>query len=255
LVIGSLLLGLALLTAFVFIERIAPDPLVPLRFFHNRTRVATNGVTIFFTSGFFAYFYMQTLFLQQVLHWSPLKTGLAYLPFGVSISIAIGIGTGFLPKVGAKRMLLFGFGLCTVAMALLTRLSVDSSYVGVVLPSMVILAFGAGVCFPAITNASLHDVSGQDASLASGVQTAVQQIGGALGIAVFTTIAVSYVGDQPRGSAGYGVAITNGYATAFGWAAAVMAAGLVVIALAVEKVKPAPAAAVLPAAPDVTTAA
>ena len=94
----SLIVGVALLTAFVLIERNTRDPLVPLSFFSNRTRVATNGVTIFFSSGFFAYFYLQTLYLQQVLHWSPLKTGSAYLPFGVSISVAIGIGTGLLPQ-------------------------------------------------------------------------------------------------------------------------------------------------------------
>ena len=93
-----LIVGVALLTAFVLIERSTRDPLVPLSFFSNRTRVATNGVTIFFSSGFFAYFYLQTLYLQQVLHWSPLKTGLSYLPFGVSISVAIGIGTGLLPQ-------------------------------------------------------------------------------------------------------------------------------------------------------------
>ena len=91
---------MGLLTVFVLIERSTRDPLVPLSFFSDRTRVATNGVTIFFSSGFFAYFYLQTLFLQQVLHWSPLRTGVSYLPFGVSISVAIGVGTALLPGRG-----------------------------------------------------------------------------------------------------------------------------------------------------------
>jgi EmrB/QacA subfamily drug resistance transporter len=234
--VASLVAGVALLTAFVLIERQVRDPLIPLRFFSNRTRVATNGVTIFFTSGFFAYFYLQTLFLQQVLGWSPLRTGLCYLPFGVSISIAIGIGTGLLPKVGAKRLLLGGFAFCVVAMALLTRITVDASYAADILPSMILLAFGAGLCFPAITNAALHQVSGEDASLASGVQSAVQQIGGALGIAVFTTIAVSYVRGRSPQSPDYARHVTDGYAAGFGWAAVVLAIGIVVIALAVEKV-------------------
>jgi predicted MFS family arabinose efflux permease len=236
LVVVSLVLGVALLTAFVLIERSAAEPLVPLSFFSNRTRVATNGVTIFFSSGFFAYFYLQTLFLQQVLHWSPLRTGVSYLPFGVSISVAIGVGTGLLPRVGAKRLLMVGFTLCAVALALLTRLTVHSSYVADVLPSMILLAAGAGLCFPAITNASLHGVSGENASLASGVQSAVQQIGGALGIAVFTTIAVSYVRDVAPSTLAYSVKVTEGYTAAFGWAAVVMAVGVVVIAFAVEKV-------------------
>ncbi len=247
-VVCSLLVGVALLTAFVLIERGTPDPLVPPRFFHNRTRVATNGVTIFFSSGFFAYFYLQTLFLQQVLGWSPLKAGLCYLPFGVSISVAIGIGTGLLPRVGVKRLLLVGFALCAVALALLTRLTVHSTYVSDILPSMVLLAVGAGLSFPAITNAALYQVSGQDASLASGVQSAVQQIGGALGIAVFTTIALSYVHSSPASPA-HAVQVTNGYTAGFGWAAVVMAVGVVVIALAVEKFKVAPQDAEVATAP------
>jgi EmrB/QacA subfamily drug resistance transporter len=248
LVIVSLVAGVALLTAFVLIERTVGEPLVPLSFFSNRTRVATNGVTIFFTSGFFAYFYLQTLFLQQVLGWSPLRTGLSYLPFGVSISVAIGISTGLLPKVGAKNLLLAGFSFCALAMALLTRLTIHASYGADVLPSMIILALGAGLCFPAITNASLHGVDGQDASLASGVQTAVQQIGGALGIAVFTTIALSYVHGHSPLESDYRERITNGYTAGFGWAAVVLAVGVAVIAVAVHKVNADPKAVAVAAA-------
>jgi MFS family permease len=240
LVVASLIVGVALLTAFVLIERNVRDPLVPLSFFSDRTRVATNGVTIFFSSGFFAYFYLQTLYLQQVLHWSPLRTGVAYLPFGVSISVAIGLGTGLLPRVGAKRLLIVGFIFCAVALGLLSRLTIHSGYAADVLPSMILLAVGAGLCFPAITNASLHGVSGENASLASGVQSAVQQIGGALGIAVFTTIAVSYVHGLTFGSPTYAVKVTQGYTSGFAWAAIVMAIGVVVIAFAVEKVVQAP---------------
>jgi EmrB/QacA subfamily drug resistance transporter len=240
LVITSLIVGVALLTAFVLIERNTRDPLVPLSFFSNRTRVATNGVTIFFSSGFFAYFYLQTLFLQQVLHWSPLRTGVSYLPFGVSISIAIGLGTGLLPRVGVKWLLMVGFATCSVALGLLSRLTIHSGYAADVLPSMILLAVGAGLCFPAITNASLHGVSGENASLASGVQNAVQQIGGALGIAVFTTIAVSYVHGLTFSSPTYAVKVTEGYTSGFAWAAVVMAIGVVVIAFAVEKVVRAP---------------
>jgi EmrB/QacA subfamily drug resistance transporter len=248
LVVSSLVAGVALLTAFVLIERTVGDPLVPLSFFHNRTRVATNGVTIFFSSGFFAYFYLQTLFLQQIEGWSPLKTGLAYLPFGVAISVAIGIGTTLLPKVGAKRLLLTGFALCAVALALLTRLTLDTSYASDVLPPMILLAIGAGLSFPSITNAALHEVSTQDASLASGVQSAVQQIGGALGIAVFTTIAISFTNGHSPTGADFPQRITDGYTTAFGWAAIVMAIGVVVIAFAVQKVKTNPDAVAAAAA-------
>ncbi len=237
LVVASLVGGVALLTGFVLIEKSVNDPLVPLRFFKNRTRVATNGVTIFFSSGFFAYFYLQTLFLQQILGWSPLRTGLSYLPFGVAISVAIGVGTGLLPRVGAKALLLTGFTFCATALLLLTRLSIHSTYAADVLPSMLLLAFGAGLAFPSITNAALHEVSTQDASLASGVQTAVQQIGGALGIAVFTSIAVSYFKGASPASPGFAEKVTHGYTQGFLWAGLVMAVGVVVIAFAVQKVR------------------
>ena len=254
LVVASLIVGVALLTAFVLVERTTRDPLVPLSFFSNRTRVATNGVTIFFSSGFFAYFYLQTLYLQQVLHWSPLRTGLSYLPFGVSISVAIGLGTGLLPRIGAKWLLMVGFAIDAVALGLLTRLTVHSGYAADILPSMIMLAVGAGLCFPAITNASLHGVSGENASLASGVQNAVQQIGGALGIAVFTTIAVSAVHGLTFASPTYAEKATDGYTNGFVWASIVMAIGVLVIALAVEKVVRAPKAEEIAAA-EVPTAA
>ena len=114
------------------------------------------------------YCFLVPLFLQQVLHWSPLRTGVSYLPFGVSISIAIGLGTGLLPRIGAKWLLLVGFATCSVALGLLTRLTVHSGYAADVLPSMILLAVGAGLCFPAITYASLHGVSGENASLQMG---------------------------------------------------------------------------------------
>jgi EmrB/QacA subfamily drug resistance transporter len=254
LVVVSLIVGVALLTSFVLIERSVADPLVPLSFFHNRTRVATNGVTVFFSSGFFAYFYLQTLFLQQILGWSPLKTGVSYLPFGVSISVAIGIGTTLLPKVGAKNLLLAGFVFCAVAMALLTRLTIHASYGADILPSMILLAVGAGLSFPALTNASLHDVDGQDASLASGVQSAVQQIGGALGIAVFTTIAISYVHGHSPAESDFRSRVTDGYTAGFGWAAVVMAIGVLVIAFAVQKVNTNPDVVAAAAAPEPSAA-
>ncbi len=193
---------------------------MPLSFFSNRTRVATNGVTIFFSSGFFAYFYLQTLYLQQMLHWSPLKTGLSLPAVRRQHFSGHRDRHGAAAQVGAKN------GCCWRASrsvrwpsALLTRLTIHSSYAADVLPSMVLLAVGAGLCFPAITNASLHGVSGENASLASGVQNAVQQIGGALGIAVFTTIAVSYVHGLSFTGPGYPAKATDGYTSGFAWAA------------------------------------
>ena len=109
-VLLPLLGGLALLGLTVSSSRGRRTPLIPLKFFRNRTRVATNVVTLFFTSAFFSYFFMLTLFEQQVLHWSPCKGRLSYLPFGICIGMGIGLGTALMPKLGVKALLTAGFG-------------------------------------------------------------------------------------------------------------------------------------------------
>ncbi|HVU72251.1 MAG TPA: MFS transporter [Mycobacteriales bacterium] len=235
-VVGSLAGGVALLVLFAVVESRAANPLVPLRFFENRTRVTTNGVTLFFSSAFFTYFFLQTLYLQLVLHYSPLKAGLSYLPFGVMISVAIGVGTGLLPRLGVKAIMTFGFVLASAAMFLLTRITVDGSYASQVLPPMLMLAFGAGMCFPGFGNASLHEVSQEDASLASGVQNAVQNIGGAVGLAVLATIATRHIGGAAIGTARYAQRAVDGYSNAFLTGGIILAIGAVLVALFLEQV-------------------
>jgi EmrB/QacA subfamily drug resistance transporter len=175
-VLVPLLGGVALLGAFVAIEMRTEQPLIPLRFFTNRTRVVTNAVTLFFSSAFFTYFFLLTLFLQQVAGYSPLRAGLAYLPFGIGIGAGIGLGTALMPRLGVKPLLVTGFFGCAVGLLLTSGIGTGSTYLGSVFPGMVVLAIFSGISFPAIGNASLHQVTGQDASLASGVQNAVQQV-------------------------------------------------------------------------------
>lgn len=235
-VVGALGGGVALLALFVIVEMRSANPLVPLRFFENRTRVTTNAVTLFFSSAFFTYFYLQTLYLQQVLHFSPLKAGLSYLPFGIVISLAIGVGTALLPKVGVKAIMSTGFAMSAVAMVLLTRISVHGSYSSQVLPPMLILAFGSGMCFPGFGNAALHEVSQEDASLASGVQNAVQNLGGAIGLAVLATIATRHIGNVRFGTPEYATRAVDGYANAFLAGGVILAVGAVLVALFLEQV-------------------
>ena len=235
-VVAALAGGVALLALFVVVEANVGNPLVPLRFFQNRTRVTTNAVTLFFASAFFTYFYLQTLYLQQVLHYSPLKAGLSYLPFGIVISLAIGVGTALLPKIGVKAIMSVGFGMSAVAMILLTRITVQGSYTSQVLPPMLILAFGAGLCFPGFGNASLHQVSQEDASLASGVQNAVQNIGGAVGLAVLATVATRHIGAAHFGTSEYYSRAVDGYSNAFLTGGVILAIGAVLVALFLEQV-------------------
>jgi MFS family permease len=190
---------------------VSASPLIPLNFFKNRTRVVTNFTTLFFSSAFFSYFFLLTLFEQQILHYSAIRSGLSYLPFGLTIGAGIGIGTALMPKIGVKPLLATGFFTCAVGMALTSTISVDAQYWAHIFPGMVVLGIGSGLTFPAIGNACLHEVTEQDSSLASGVQSAMQQIGGALGLSVLVTFGLRHAATQLGHGIPRGLAFTHGY--------------------------------------------
>ena len=228
--------GFAMLGLMVLIEARSGAPLIPLSFFHNRTRVVTNFVTLFFSSAFFSYFFLLTLFEQQILGWSPLKGGLSYLPFGLSIGAGIGIGTALMPKIGVKPLLSAGFFGCAVGLWLTSGLDVGSTYAGGIMPGMIVLGLFSGISFPAIGNAALHEVTGQDSSLASGVQNAMQQVGGALGLSVLVTIALRHAAGELHGGASAAVASTSGYELAWRVGAVLLAVGGVLVLALLEHV-------------------
>jgi EmrB/QacA subfamily drug resistance transporter len=239
-VLLPLLGGLALLGAFVAIEMRTAEPLIPLRFFSNRTRVVTNAVTLFFSSAFFTYFFLLTLFLQQVAGFTPLRAGLAYLPFGIGIGAGIGLGTALMPKLGVKPLLVTGFFGSAVGLLLTSGIGPGSSYLGGVLPGMVVMAIFSGISFPAMGNAALHQVTGQDASLASGVQNAVQQVGGALGLATLVTLALRHAADLVSHGDSVPFAATSGYALAFRTGAVLLLIGGVLVSVFLERVESTP---------------
>jgi EmrB/QacA subfamily drug resistance transporter len=239
-VLVPLLGGIALLALMVWIESRSESPLVPLEFFKNRTRVVTNFVTLFFSSAFFSYFFLLTLFEQQVLNYSPMKSGFSYVPFGLTIGAGIAAGTALMPRIGVKPILTAGFAISSVGLFLTSNLDVQASYPGGILPGMMVLAFGSGISFPAITNASLHEVTGQDSSLASGVQSAMQQVGGALGLATLVTLALRHAKTAIGEGTAAPVAITDGFTVAFTVGAVLLAIGAVLIALLLEHVKAEP---------------
>jgi len=231
-----LLGGLALLGAMVVIEARSESPLIPLTFFANRTRVVTNFVTLFFSSSFFSYFFLLTLFEQQILQWSPLKGGLSYLPFGLTIGAGIGVGTALMPRLGVKPLLATGFFGCAVGLLLTSGLDVGSSYAGGILPGMVVLGFFSGISFPAVGNASLHEVTGQDSSLASGVQSAMQQVGGAIGLSCLVTFALRHASSLMHDGVSPAVASTRGYALSWRIGAVLLAIGGVLVLALLEHV-------------------
>jgi EmrB/QacA subfamily drug resistance transporter len=252
-VLLPLLGGVLLLGLMVWIESRSDAPLIPLTFFQNRTRVVTNFVTLFFSSSFFSYFFLLTLFEQQILGWSPMRGGLSYLPFGITIGAGIGLGTALMPKLGVKPLLAAGFFGCAVGLWLTSGLDVNSSYAGGILPGMMVLGFFSGTSFPAIGNASLHEVTGQDSSLASGVQNAMQNIGGAIGLSCLVTFALRHAASQMADGVAPALASTHGYALAWRIGAVLCAIGGVLVLFLLEHVIATPRnveAEVLAAEPD-----
>jgi len=241
--------GIALLASMVWIEAASDAPLIPLEFFKNRTRVVTNFTTLFFASAFFSYFFLLTLFMQQVLRYSPIKAGLAYLPFGLTIGLGIGLGTALMPRLGVKPLLSGGFFACAVGLWLTATIDVHASYVGHILPGMIVLGLGSGISFPAIGNASLHEVTGQDSSLASGVQNAMQQVGGALGLSCLVTLGLRHAAGQMQHGTDPQVASTHGYALAYHVGSVLLLVGGLLVLLLLEHVLTAPRNALAEAVP------
>jgi EmrB/QacA subfamily drug resistance transporter len=231
-VVWPLVIGVVALVAMVVVESRTRDPLIPINFFANRTRVSANIATAVMASGMFGMFFLLTLYLQQVLHYSPLKTGLAYAPFGLGLIAGIAVSTNILRWVGTKAVTTGALGIAAFGMLLLGGVTVHGSYVGDLLPTILLLSFGMGAAFPALQIAALHEVSAEDAGLGSAVQNTVVQIGGSLGLAVLVTLAVRRTASSVAAGTGAAVAATQGYALAFRVAAfAMFAAALVAFIL------------------------
>ena len=219
--------GLLLLLATLGYEGRARTPLVPLHFFTDRTRIAANIVTIFFFSVFFSQFFVVTLYLQDVLGYSPLRAGFAYLPFGIAIGAGIGISTSLIPRIGLRPVLTTGLLVVAAGIATFSRITPDGSFLTQVLPASILVALGSGLALPCLGNAAVENVTEDDAGLASGVQQALQQVAGAVGLAVLASLALNRAATLTAAGGDPAAAITDGYRLAF-----TVGIGLVLIAAA-----------------------
>jgi predicted MFS family arabinose efflux permease len=231
-VVWPLVIGVGSLLALVVVESRTRDPLIPITFFANRTRVSANLATAVMASGMFGMFFLLTLYLQQILHYSPLKTGLSYAPFGLGLIAGIAVSTSVLRMIGARIVTTVALTIAAFGMFLLGGVTVHSTYAGHILPTILLLSFGMGAAFPALQIAALHEVSTEDAGLGSAVQNTVVQIGGSLGLAVLVTVALRRTASSLAAGNAPALAATQGYALAFRAAAfAMFAAALVALAL------------------------
>lgn len=226
--------SIALLAAFVLREATAANPLVPLRIFRSRNLVVANLIQMLSVAGMFGLFFLGALYLRRVLGYDALQIGLAFLPVSVTMGfLSIRYSERLVTRFGARNALAPGLVLIALALALFARAPVHASYVAHVLPSMLLLGVGAGVCFPALMNVAMSGSSPQDAGLASGLVNTTAQIGGAFGLAVLATLSSSRTHDLLAQGHGSAAALTGGYQLAF-WIAAALAAGAVVLVPAVR---------------------
>jgi EmrB/QacA subfamily drug resistance transporter len=221
--------SLALLGAFIAREATTSNPLIPLRIFRSRNVSGANVVQVLTVAGMFGMFFMGSLYLQLVQGYDALQIGLAFLP----VTIIMGTLTArysepLIMRFGARRLLFPGLGLVTAGLVLFTRAPVDGNYFVDVLPVLVLLGTGIGVCFPALMTIAMSGATRADAGLASGLVNTSAQVGGALGLAVLATLSTSRSDSLEAAGQSTASALTSGYHLAF-W----VAAGLVVAAIGV----------------------
>jgi EmrB/QacA subfamily drug resistance transporter len=221
--------SLALLLGFLAREASARNPLVPLRIFRSRNVAAANVIQVLSVAGMFGVFFLGALYLRRVLGYDALQIGLAFLPVSLTMgTLSIRYSERLVTRFGARNMLVPGLVLTLLALALFARVPVHGSYIAHVLPSMLLLGIGAGVCFPALMNVAMSGADPRDAGLASGLVNTTAQVGGALGLAVLATLSASRSASLTAQGRSTAAALTGGYHLAF-W----IAAGLVVAAIAV----------------------
>jgi EmrB/QacA subfamily drug resistance transporter len=221
--------ALALLVGFIVREATARNPLMPLRIFRSRNVTGANLIQALFVAGMFGLFFLGALYLQRVLGYDALETGLAFLPVTLVIgTLSLRYSERLIMRFGARGTLLPGLVLIAAGLALFTQVPVDGSYLTDVLPTMLLLGSGAGLAFPALMTLAMSGATPSDAGLASGLVNTTLQVGGALGLAVLATLSTTRSDALLEQGESTAAALTEGYQLAF-----VIGAGLVVAAIAV----------------------
>jgi EmrB/QacA subfamily drug resistance transporter len=223
--IGFFVLSAVLLASFVLIELRSKAPLVRLSIFRVRSLLTANVVMLLVACGMFAMFFFNTLYIQRVLGYGPLEAGLAFLPFTAGVMVSAGLAAQFAPRVGVRPVAGLGMIVTALGMLLLVRLPVDGAYLSDVLPALVVTALGMGAVFMPLTLIATTGLKDEDQGLASGLFNTSQQIGGALGLAILSTIAASKT--TAAGGATDPQALVTGFHWAFAGATLFVLAGLV----------------------------
>jgi EmrB/QacA subfamily drug resistance transporter len=234
--LGLLAGGIALLAAFVAIERRSVAPLVRLSVFRIRTIATADAALLLVGSAMFGMFFFASLYVQDILGYSALRAGLAFLPVTAGIIIGSVLAQQVIRRIGVRNVTILGITFAVAGMLLLTRVPVHGSYVGDLLTGLLPLSIGMGLTFVPITLLATAGVDGDDAGLASGLFNTAQQVGGSLGLAVMSTFAASQTSSLLHGAGGHSVvaataARVSGYHVAFAIGAGMLAVAALILIL------------------------
>ncbi len=224
----------ALIAAFVWIESRSRSPLLPLRIFRLRALSAANVTMALVGAVTFSEFFVLTLYVQDVLGYSAVQSGVAFVAFALSVVVASNLAQVVIGRIGVRATLMMGLALATISLGLLTQVPVDGHYFWDLFPAFVLGGTGLGFSFVPVTIASLAGVERADAGVASGLVNTSRQIGGAIGLAAISTIAASAAASYAHAhgvSVGSPVATVSGFQTAFVVLGGLLVAGFVVAAV------------------------
>ena len=232
--IGLFLAAVALLVTFVAVELRSRAPLIRLDIFRTRSLSASNSAMLLVASGLFASFFFASLYVQQLRGYSPIQAGLAFLPFTLGIVIGATLAQTLIKRIGVRAVTLTGLAIATVGMLLYTQLSLSGSYLGELFPAVMVTSVGMGLTFVPVTLLATTNIPSEDAGLASGLFNTAQQIGGALGLAVLSTLAATRTSHR-EGALGHDAALVSGYHLAFLVGGSLMAVAIVVLATLIRR--------------------
>jgi len=214
--IGLLALAVVLLVSFVVIESRSEAPLVPFDVFSSRTRTGAYATGLLVGASLFSMFFFISLYMQQVLGWDALKSGLAYLPLAITITLSAGAASVLVTKIGFKPVVIAGLLFIAAGLILFSRISAGGSFLGDVLFPSLLAALGLGFSFVPVTIGGTTGISQDEAGLASGLINAGQQVGGALGLAILAALATARTDAVATGLGKPSTtALTEGFSAAF----------------------------------------
>ncbi|QKV95234.1 MFS transporter [Streptomyces sp. NA02950] len=233
--LAPLLAGLALLGAFLAVEARTREPLMPLRLFRVRSVTAANAAMTVFGAGMFAMWYFMSLYLQNVLHYSPVKAGLAFLPYSLSIVLGSKLAPRLMARFDGKTVAMVGGTLVVAGFAWQSRMDADGTFLGTVLGPAVVMSLGSGLLMTPLAAAATSGATPSEAGLVSGLVNTSRQMGGALGLSVLATVAAERISAARGDGDTADQALAAGYAQAFTVATGIIAVSTVLIAVTLPR--------------------